>query len=114
MYTWRLKLFINRKLKLGSGPYFLVLPFSAAGIIKIFPKGPYNTFFFVYIIISLSPLSLSTNSSHTRMRNFVFWSVYDSTTCFKIVNNAKRKFFVAVISGMIGSHCGFRAFLGEN
>ena len=48
---------------------------------------------FVYIIISLSPSSSSTNT-HTSMRNFVFWSVYNSTTNFKIVDNAKRTSFV--------------------
>ena len=45
------------------------------------------------------------------MKIFVIWSVYNSTIYFKIVNNAKRTIFVAVISGMIGSRCGFREFL---
>ena len=79
-------------------------------MVKIGPKGPYNSLFFVNIIILSSPSSSSTNT-RKNMINFVFWSVYNSTTDFKIVNNAKRTIFVAVISGMISSHCGFRAFL---
>ena len=45
------------------------------------------------------------------MRNFVFWGIYSSTTCFKIDNNAKRTNFVALDSGMIGSHRGLLTFL---
>ena len=77
---------IYSKLKLGSGQhYFLLLPFSEAGFYKIAPKGTYNHFFIFYIIISLLTLSSSINTC-TRMRNFVFWSVYSSTTCYMMQN----------------------------
>ena len=80
-------------------------------MVKIGPKAPYNLGIF-----SFTETFHYHHHHHPQIPTqgcVVFWSVYNSTAYFKIVDDAKRTTFVAVISGMIGSHCGFRAFLAN-
>ena len=65
-------------------------------MVKIGPKGPYNPFFRLHnhFIITI----IIIHKYPHKDAKFCIWSVYNSTTRFKIVNDAKRTIFVAVVA----------------
>ena len=89
---------------------FLLLPFSAVRIYEIVAKGPYNPFYCLHNHFIITIIIIHKYPQNDE--KFCILELYGSTTCFKIVNNAKRIIFVAEISGMIGSHRGFEAYFG--